>query len=130
MEAFLITGALSPEAVVAAGVCGRIAAAVATGTLPILPGGSFRIRMTLAFALAVVAGATFLAWLDCRDAGLGDDPAAFFESNALVALGSGLAYGPQGAGFARLNFATSTGILSEILERMVTALDLRRAAGR
>ena len=55
MEAFLITGALSPEAVVAAGVCGRIAAAVATGTLPILPGGSFRIRLTLAFALAVVA---------------------------------------------------------------------------
>ena len=74
--------------------------------------------------------ATFLAWLDCRDAGLGDDPAAFFESNALVALGSGLAYGPGGAGFARLNFATSTAILSEILERMVTALDLRRAAGR
>jgi len=55
VEAFLITGALSPEAVVAAGVCGRIAAAVATGTLPILPGGSFRIRLTLAFALAVVA---------------------------------------------------------------------------
>jgi len=55
VEAFLITGALSPEAVVAAGVCGRIAAAVATGTLPILPGSSFRIRLTLAFALAVVA---------------------------------------------------------------------------
>jgi flagellar biosynthetic protein FliR len=46
---------LSPEIVVAAGVCGRIAAAVGTGTLPILPGGSFRIRMTLAVALAVVA---------------------------------------------------------------------------
>jgi flagellar biosynthetic protein FliR len=47
--------ALSPEIVVAAGVCGRIAAAVGTGTLPILPGGSTRIRMTLVVALAVVA---------------------------------------------------------------------------
>ena len=55
MDAFLISGALSPEVVVAAGVCGRIAAAVVTGTLPILPGSSFRIRLTLAFALAVVA---------------------------------------------------------------------------
>jgi len=47
--------ALSQEIVVAAGVCCRIAAAVATGTLPILPGASFRIRLTLAFALVVVA---------------------------------------------------------------------------
>ena len=46
---------LSPEIVVAVGVCARIAAAVCTGTLPILPGGSFRIRISLAFALAVVA---------------------------------------------------------------------------
>ena len=46
---------LSQEIVVAVGVCARIAAAVVTGTLPILPGGSFRIRLTLAFALAVVA---------------------------------------------------------------------------
>jgi flagellar biosynthetic protein FliR len=46
---------LSPEIVVAVGVCGRIAAAVGTGTLPILPGGSFRIRVALVFALAVVA---------------------------------------------------------------------------
>ncbi len=47
--------ALSPEIVVAVGVCGRIAAAVGTGTLPILPEGSFRIRLALAVALAVVA---------------------------------------------------------------------------
>lgn len=47
--------ALSPEIVVAVGVCGRIAAAVGTGTLPILPEGSFRIRFALAVALAVVA---------------------------------------------------------------------------
>ena len=46
---------LSPEIVVAAGVCGRIAAAVCTGTLPVLPGGSFRIRLALSLALAIVA---------------------------------------------------------------------------
>ncbi|MFM8706260.1 MAG: flagellar biosynthetic protein FliR, partial [Planctomycetia bacterium] len=50
-----MTEALSPEIVVAVGVCGRIAAAVGTGTLPILPEGSFRIRFALAVALAVVA---------------------------------------------------------------------------
>ena len=50
-----MTETLSQEIVVAVGVCARIAAAVVTGTLPILPGGSFRIRLTLAFALAVVA---------------------------------------------------------------------------
>jgi len=55
VDAFVISGALSPEIVVAAGVCCRIVAAVATGTLPILPSGSFQIRLTLAFALAVVA---------------------------------------------------------------------------
>ena len=46
---------LSPEIVVAAGACGRIVAAVGTGTMPILPGGSFRIRLALTLALAVVA---------------------------------------------------------------------------
>jgi flagellar biosynthetic protein FliR len=46
---------LSPEFVVAVGVCGRIAAAVGTGTLPILPGASFRIRVALAATLAFVA---------------------------------------------------------------------------
>ena len=46
---------LTPEIVVAVGACGRILAAVCTGTLPILPGGSFRIRLALAVVLAVVA---------------------------------------------------------------------------
>ena len=57
----VMTEALSPEIVVAVGVCGRIAAAVGTGTLPILPGGSFRIRGALVFALAVVAVPMVLA---------------------------------------------------------------------
>jgi cystathionine beta-lyase len=71
--------------------------------------------------------ATFLAWLDCRDLGLDVDPAEFFLQRALVALNSGLMFGPGGDGHARLNFATSPSVLTEIVERMVTAVDLWRA---
>ncbi|WP_433334837.1 MalY/PatB family protein [Spirillospora sp. CA-294931] len=65
--------------------------------------------------------ATYLAWLDCRRVGTAMDPAAFFTEKAKVALSTGESYGPGGAGFARLNFATSTAILTEILTRMVEA---------
>jgi len=73
----------------------------------------------------VPGDATYLAWLDLRALDLGPDPVEFFEQNALVALGRGSDYGPAGDGFVRLNFATSVPVLSEILERMVTAIDLR-----
>lgn len=67
--------------------------------------------------------ATYLAWLDCRDLGLGDDPAAAFRDRGRVALGSGPHYGPQsGRGFARLNLATSPGIIEEAVARMAAAL--------
>ncbi len=41
--------------------------------------------------------ATFLAWLDCRELGLGDDPAVTFLERGRVALNSGPAFG-TGAG--------------------------------
>jgi cystathionine beta-lyase len=69
-----------------------------------------------------VPEATYLAWLDFREAGLGDDPAAVLLERARVALSKGLDFGPGGAGFARLNFATTRGILDEILDRIVAAL--------
>ncbi len=69
--------------------------------------------------------ATYFAWLDCRDLGLGEEPYDFFLRQARVALEPGLNFGPQGAGFARLNFATSKAILSQILERMSDALSSR-----
>lgn len=69
--------------------------------------------------------ATYLAWLDFRATGLGDDPAAFFLENARVALSPGPDFGPHGAGFARLNFATTPALLDEVLDRMVRALDRR-----
>jgi len=66
--------------------------------------------------------ASYLAWLDCRALDLGPDPAAFFLEHARVALNSGPTFGPSGAGFARLNFATSPELLEEIISRMGAAL--------
>lgn len=61
--------------------------------------------------------ATYLAWLDCRRLELGDDPAATFRSRG-VELASGPNFGPDGHGWARLNFATSPTVLEQIVERM------------
>ncbi|MGP3989952.1 MalY/PatB family protein [Streptomyces sp. 3N207] len=66
--------------------------------------------------------ATFLAWLDCRALGLGDDPAAAFLQRGRVALNSGPAFGTGGAGHVRLNLATSPEILTEAVRRMASAL--------
>lgn len=66
--------------------------------------------------------ASYLAWLDCRSLGFGDDPATRFRARGNVALSSGLSFGPEGTGFARLNFGTSTALLTEIVERMAAAL--------
>ncbi len=73
-----------------------------------------------------VPEATFLAWLDCRPLGLPDEPAQFFLDRARVALGIGPTFGPGGDGRVRINLATTAPILDEIVERMVTAVDLWR----
>lgn len=70
--------------------------------------------------------ATYLAWLDCRRLGLGDDPAAAFLTHGRVALSPGLDYGPAGAGFVRLNFGTSPEHLIDIVQRMRHAADTSR----
>ncbi|MBO2453674.1 aminotransferase class I/II-fold pyridoxal phosphate-dependent enzyme [Actinomadura barringtoniae] len=62
--------------------------------------------------------ATYLAWLDCRELGLGDDPAAHFLADGKIMLSNGPAFGPGGEGFARLNFATSGPILTDVLQRL------------
>jgi cystathionine beta-lyase len=61
--------------------------------------------------------ATYLAWIDLRDAGLGDDPAAVFRERGVV-VSAGPQFGPQGAGHIRLNFATSPAILAETVTAM------------
>ena len=66
--------------------------------------------------------ATYLAWLDCRELGLGDDPAAVFLKQGRVALNSGPTFGGGGAGHVRLNFATTPEILEEAVRRMASVL--------
>ncbi|MBV7694653.1 MalY/PatB family protein [Streptomyces sp. TRM70350] len=67
--------------------------------------------------------ATYLAWLDCRALGLGDDPADVFLHRGRVALNSGLPFGMGGAGHVRLNLATSPEIVTEAVRRMAAALE-------
>lgn len=66
--------------------------------------------------------ATYLAWLDCRALGLGDDPADHFLRHGRVALNSGLPFG-AGRGHARLNFAASPEVLDDAVRRMAHGLD-------
>jgi len=67
--------------------------------------------------------ATYLAWLDCREARIpGGDPYTFFLERARVALNDGKLFGPGGEGFVRLNFACPRALLTEGLDRMARAL--------
>jgi cysteine-S-conjugate beta-lyase len=65
---------------------------------------------------------TYLAWLDCRNAGINGNPAKFFLDNAKVAFNDGDTFGPGGAGFVRLNYGTPRALVKEGLERMSKAL--------
>jgi len=68
---------------------------------------------------------TYLAWLDCRALGLGDDPAATFLEHGRVALSSGPVFGTGGAGHARLNLGTSPALINQAVHRMADALTAR-----
>jgi len=63
--------------------------------------------------------AGYLAWLDFRHYGLGADPAQVLLDRGRIALSHGPDFGPGGEGFARLNFATSRQVLSDVLDRLV-----------
>ncbi|BDU76854.1 MalY/PatB family protein [Mesoterricola sediminis] len=69
--------------------------------------------------------ATYLAWIDCRGAGLGEDPAGFFQARAKVALIGGETFGDEGRGHVRLNFGCRGELLQEALARMGAALRAR-----
>lgn len=67
---------------------------------------------------------TYLAWLDCRQAGIpGHDPYTFFLDKASVALNDGATFGTGGHGFVRLNFGCPRALLLQALERMQKALE-------
>ncbi|MGW7540214.1 MalY/PatB family protein [Streptomyces sp. NPDC054770] len=68
------------------------------------------------------AEATYLAWLDCRALGLGDDPAEVFLERGRVAVNSGIPFGTGGAGHVRFNLATSPEVITEAVRRMAAAL--------
>jgi cystathionine beta-lyase len=62
---------------------------------------------------------TYLAWIDCRDAGLAVNPHVHFLDKAKVAMNDGAWFDKNGEGFVRLNFACPRSILEEALSRMI-----------
>lgn len=68
---------------------------------------------------------TYFAWVDCRQLDLNEEPYDFFLREAKVALMPGPEFGPEGAGWTRINFATSREILGQVLQRMADALAAR-----
>ena len=73
--------------------------------------------------------ASFLAWLDCRELGLGDDPSAAFLDKGKVAVSRGPDFGSRGRGFVRLNIGTSPALIADAVRRMAMAVRLTSAAG-
>ncbi len=66
---------------------------------------------------------TYLAWLDCREAGIVGSVKDFFVEQAGVALNDGPTFGAGGEGFVRLNYGCPRAILEEAFQRMSKALD-------
>ncbi len=67
---------------------------------------------------------TFLAWIDCRQAGIEGSPYAYFLEKAGVALNDGASFGTGGEGFVRLNFGCPRSLLEQALGKIKAALSL------
>lgn len=65
---------------------------------------------------------TYLAWIDLAEYGL-ENPAEVLLEKGRVAVNAGADFGPAGASFIRLNFATSQENLAMALKRMSEALE-------
>jgi cystathionine beta-lyase len=65
--------------------------------------------------------ASYLGWLDMSALGWGDDPAQVALQHAKVALSSGLGFGRQGAGHARMNLACAPDTITEAVARLARA---------
>lgn len=72
--------------------------------------------------LTTVPQATYLGWLDCREAGIEGTPFEFFLQKAKIAFGDGAIFGPGGQGFIRINFGCPRVRLVEALEQMKESL--------
>lgn len=72
----------------------------------------------------VVPQGTYLVWLDCRNLGLAPRALAdFMNRRARVGLDHGVAFGPDGAGFERMNIACPRALLARALERIEAAVN-------
>jgi len=71
--------------------------------------------------------ATYLAWLDLRAYGLGDNPAELLRERGRVALSEGPSFGAEGRGFARFNFASSPERIAEAVRRIASVLTVSSA---
>jgi cystathionine beta-lyase len=80
------------------------------------------LAMQLPQLKTTVPEASYLAWIDCRDANL-LDPYQFFLSKAKLAFNEGKSFGQGGEGFVRLNFGCPRSTLETALERMRHALE-------
>lgn len=67
---------------------------------------------------------TYLGWLDMSPYGL-DDPHEFLKSEARVAMTAGAPFRGGAGDHVRINFATEPAILTEIMERIGTAIAAR-----
>jgi cysteine-S-conjugate beta-lyase len=65
--------------------------------------------------------ASYLAWVHLPM--LGEDPATSLMEKAHLAVNSGLPFGTPGVGHARVNYATSEAILSQIIDRVGAVID-------
>lgn len=66
---------------------------------------------------------TYLAWLNCREAGINGKPSDFFLEHARVAMNDGEWFGRGGNGHVRFNFGCPRFQIVEALEKMKTALE-------
>jgi bifunctional pyridoxal-dependent enzyme with beta-cystathionase and maltose regulon repressor activities len=64
----------------------------------------------------------FLAWLNCSAVGPDNEARERFLAHGRVALEPGLRFGAAGSGHARLNFATSAGILDQATAGMAKSV--------
>ena len=70
----------------------------------------------------VMPEGTYLAWLDFRATGVGEDVDAFFREHARVAVTNGRACGGSGIGHVRFNLAMTRPMLHDSIERMAAAV--------
>ena len=68
--------------------------------------------------------ATYLAWIDCRNLELDENALSqLMMDGARVYLDEGHIFGPEGAGFIRLNLACPQSMLEQALDRIRKAVE-------